>query len=910
MKNQLLSLLALLCSLYCFSAPPTVTSFSPVSAVTGVTITITGTNFTGATDVSFGGTSASSFIVVSATQITAVVASGTSGSVQVTTAGGSGSKTGFTYVPTSGIITDYGGYWNSTAISPNSTQPDDSYNLLAFTFNGTTYSTGVNNSILNTNSITYTAGNYKALPVAGISGTTPSSGSTYLALAKKVDGSANVANAAAVSSYSVKSVLTDGANGLNLGTGVTNLPTAAILTFQISNINSANINDAEPDIILTQIAQPVVGNDQFSFVDASGTVVGTTISQDMTLLPLFGNYALDLFNLTPNTPYNNATAFSAFGANTTREIRLAAFRLSDFGITPANVSQVKALKISPSGNSDYAFIAYNAAAINLPPNITQNTTATNTAVCSGGTANLSVLAAAVGGGSLSYSWEESVNGGSTWTPVTNGGNYSGAATDKLVVANAINNYRYRATVTESGNVNTSTSADFIISVSTPSAPSAASISGSSTTCLNTAIQLTSLVTGGSNLFYQWQTNASGSYADIPNANLSSYIPPVNQTGSVSYRLLVSSGSGCSGTVTSTPLALAVTGVSSVTAASACSSGALTLSANATSGSIDWYTADAGGSSLSTSNTYVTPLLSSTQTYYVAASGCASALRVPVVATIFPVTAGGIVNGATTVFTGTNSTTLTLSGNTGNIQKWQSSTDGFTLSVQDIANTSSQLTVTNLTQTTAYRTVVKSGTCASSFSSSASIIVSTILPINDKSVKASLATTGIRVEWSASDEENAVLYEIEKSVDGIVFEKIYSVVPAGNKTETKYQWIDEKPFKGNNFYRIKETLNTGKYDYSSVAKLFFANNQSGIAVYPNPVLSGTVNIQFNNIPAGNYKLKFINTTGQVIELLNLSNAGGSASQTINLSQKISKGLYKLEISGSNPLKRYTTNMIIL
>jgi gliding motility-associated-like protein len=85
---------------------PTITSFTPTSAATGATVTLTGTNFTGATAVSFGGTSATSFTVVSATSITAVLAAGTSGNVSVTTPGGTGVLVGFTFIPAP-VITSF-----------------------------------------------------------------------------------------------------------------------------------------------------------------------------------------------------------------------------------------------------------------------------------------------------------------------------------------------------------------------------------------------------------------------------------------------------------------------------------------------------------------------------------------------------------------------------------------------------------------------------------------------------------------------------------------------------------------------------------------------------------------------------------------------------------------------------------
>jgi hypothetical protein len=76
---------------------PSLVSFTPTTAAQGATVTIAGTNFTGATAVSFGGTAAASFTVVSATSITAVVGAGASGNVSVTTAGGITSLAGFVF---------------------------------------------------------------------------------------------------------------------------------------------------------------------------------------------------------------------------------------------------------------------------------------------------------------------------------------------------------------------------------------------------------------------------------------------------------------------------------------------------------------------------------------------------------------------------------------------------------------------------------------------------------------------------------------------------------------------------------------------------------------------------------------------------------------------------------------------
>jgi hypothetical protein len=79
---------------------PTITAFNPQLAAEGATVKITGTNFTGATEVLFGGKAPASFTVNSATEITAVMNKTISGQVSVTTPGGTAVKEGFVFIPT------------------------------------------------------------------------------------------------------------------------------------------------------------------------------------------------------------------------------------------------------------------------------------------------------------------------------------------------------------------------------------------------------------------------------------------------------------------------------------------------------------------------------------------------------------------------------------------------------------------------------------------------------------------------------------------------------------------------------------------------------------------------------------------------------------------------------------------
>jgi hypothetical protein len=114
---------------FTYYGSPTINSFTPDSGGKGTSVTITGTNFSGATAVKFGNTKATSFKVNSATQITAKLGSGSTGQIAVTTRGGSTTSTNsFTYYPVPKI----------SSFTPGSGGSDTSITIIGTNFNGAT----------------------------------------------------------------------------------------------------------------------------------------------------------------------------------------------------------------------------------------------------------------------------------------------------------------------------------------------------------------------------------------------------------------------------------------------------------------------------------------------------------------------------------------------------------------------------------------------------------------------------------------------------------------------------------------------------------------------------------------------------------------------------------------------------
>jgi gliding motility-associated-like protein len=81
-----------------FIPAPIITSFTPTAAAEGMAITITGNHFTGTFALTLGSTPVSSFIILSSTTIVAIVGSGSSGAVSLTTPGGTASLAGFRFL--------------------------------------------------------------------------------------------------------------------------------------------------------------------------------------------------------------------------------------------------------------------------------------------------------------------------------------------------------------------------------------------------------------------------------------------------------------------------------------------------------------------------------------------------------------------------------------------------------------------------------------------------------------------------------------------------------------------------------------------------------------------------------------------------------------------------------------------
>ncbi len=423
-----------------------------------------------------------------------------------------------------GIYTNFKTYWATSTASNSLIYPDTSHNLLGFVFRGKTYSTGVNDATLNTKlgSGSYSPQVFKALPVRSIAGNVTSGTSTYIATAIKNDGDSTKLNyASPYPNIRIADVLTDGKNGLDLGTGVTNLPKGAHISFSIKSLSTKASTDSVPDLVFTQIADPSTNNaDTIFFYDANGNIVGNKKLVYWNAVTRLGTYKLDLYTLS-TVSCNTSSINGGFQGNGTRDIRMVAFLLTEFGITNADsAAKVKGIQINPNGTSDQAFIAYNTAIMTIDVPVI-NTQPQMQTVCSPTTSSVTFSVSATSSSNMVYQWKK--NGASI-----TGANAASYTATGLTLADTVNSY----TVTIGNNVGTVTS--------DPASVKYVIVTQPASLYLATGAAATFTVKASGATAFQWQkdgVNISG--ATSPSISRSA----VSFTDSGTYRALVSYAGG-------------------------------------------------------------------------------------------------------------------------------------------------------------------------------------------------------------------------------------------------------------------------------------------------------------------------------------------------------------------------------
>jgi len=148
---------------------------------------------------------------------------------------------------------------------------------------------------------------------------------------------------------------------------------------------------------------------------------------------------------------------------------------------------------------------------------------------------------------------------------------------------------------------------------------------------------------------------------------------------------------------------------------------------------------------------------------------------------------------------------------------------------------------------------------------------------------------IAVNWKVANEINITKYEVERSPDGIIFT---GILTSDANNASQYAKTDLSPFAAVNYYRIKAFDLDGSVKYSPIVKVVAEGQFPVIAVYPNPVKHKEMQLHFENVLQGKYRVQVLNATGQLLvaEVLNVT---GNTIKMMPL-HKIASGNYTVTV----------------
>ena len=123
--------------------------------------------------------------------------------------------------------------------------------------------------------------------------------------------------------------------------------------------------------------------------------------------------------------------------------------------------------------------------------------------------------------------------------------------------------------------------------------------------------------------------------------------------------------------------------------------------------------------------------------------------------------------------------------------------------------------------------------ALTLSANATIINGTILPVTGLQLNVRQKGKNIEVAWSTETETNCDHFDVLYSTDDVTFAKIATVSGHGNTNIRQYYaFTHTSPVFGNNFYKLQQFDNDGRFKYSSVKQAGYGLSAAAY-LYPNP-----------------------------------------------------------------------------
>lgn len=165
-------------------------------------------------------------------------------------------------------------------------------------------------------------------------------------------------------------------------------------------------------------------------------------------------------------------------------------------------------------------------------------------------------------------------------------------------------------------------------------------------------------------------------------------------------------------------------------------------------------------------------------------------------------------------------------------------------------------------------------------------VTSTLPVTFTGFDVKPYNNNVLVSFSTASEQNNAHFEIERSQDGVNFNLAGYIKGSGNSlTAQHYRFVDEQPYNGISYYRIKQVDFDGKSSYTKIRNVRIESNI--LKISPRNT-DGRIDINTNDT---SYDVNVYNIRGQ--KVYHFPTLFGTQSIFID---HLKPGLYFIEVNG--------------
>lgn len=156
---------------------------------------------------------------------------------------------------------------------------------------------------------------------------------------------------------------------------------------------------------------------------------------------------------------------------------------------------------------------------------------------------------------------------------------------------------------------------------------------------------------------------------------------------------------------------------------------------------------------------------------------------------------------------------------------------------------------------------------------------------------------VQLTWNTSSEKDNDYFEIQRSFDGVNYQRLTTVNASENSTfNNSYMIYDYNPANGDNYYRLIQYDIDGKHQVLGNRVVNFSIDPLvGVQVYPNPAVE-EVNLSFTGFINKDARVVITDMSGKITHKETISVLEGNAVYRLALASKLTSGQYIINVNG--------------